>query len=152
MRIAFTSFTLALGAVALLDACRGGEHSANTGAAASAVAPAASATTGPQTPDPGRNVVTVQLTTDETGSHFKPKDFEVHRGDVIRFTLGQGVHNVHFLSDSNPGKQGLPPASDMLQLPGQTYDFKVTLAPGKYYFQCDPHAVLGMVGHVEVED
>jgi plastocyanin len=27
----------------------------------------------------------------------------------------------------------------------------VTMAPGKYYFQCDPHAALGMKGHVEVE-
>jgi plastocyanin len=42
--------------------------------------------------------------------------------------------------------------SDFLQLPDQTYDLLVSLAPGKYYFQCDPHALLGMIGHVEVED
>lgn len=68
----------------------------------------------------------------------------------MRFTLGQGVHNVHFLADSNPGKQGLPPAGEMLQLPGQTYDVKVAFAPGTYYFQCDPHALLGMTGHLVV--
>jgi plastocyanin len=28
---------------------------------------------------------------------------------------------------------------------------KVTWAPGSYYYQCDPHAALGMVGRVEVE-
>lgn len=28
----------------------------------------------------------------------------------------------------------------------------VSLAPGDYYFQCDPHALLGMVGKLEVED
>ena len=33
--------------------------------------------------------------------------FEVHRGDVIRFVLKSGVHNVHFLADSNPGKNNL---------------------------------------------
>lgn len=40
----------------------------------------------------------------------------------------------------------------MLQLAGQTYDVKVTFPKGKYYFQCDPHAALGMRGHLEVED
>jgi plastocyanin len=59
---------------------------------------------------------------------------------------------VHFLADSNPGKSGLPAASDMLQLPDQTYDVPVNFTEGKYYFQCDPHAALGMKGHVEVED
>ncbi|MFL5576746.1 MAG: plastocyanin/azurin family copper-binding protein [Gemmatimonadaceae bacterium] len=39
----------------------------------------------------------------------------------------------------------------MLQLPGQTIDVKVNWAPGTHYFQCDPHAALGMVGHVKVE-
>ena len=42
-------------------------------------------------------------------------------------------------------------AGDMMQLPGQTYDVKVTWAPGTYYYQCDPHALLGMKGHLKVE-
>ena len=96
--------------------------------------------------------INVDLITDEKGNYFKPSIFEVHRGDVIRFTLVSGVHNVHFLADSNPGKIGLPPVSEFLQLPGQTIDLTVTLAPGKYYFQCDPHALLGMIGWIEVED
>lgn len=114
--------------------------------------PAATQTAGPQTPEPGHQVIVVEAMTDEQGNNrFSPDKFEAHRGDVIRFTLKSGVHNVHFLADSNPGKQGLPAASDLLQLPGQTYDVKVTFEPGKYYFQCDPHAVLGMKGHVKVE-
>jgi len=28
----------------------------------------------------------------------------------------------------------------------------VSFAEGKYYFQCDPHAALGMKGHLKVED
>jgi plastocyanin len=99
----------------------------------------------------GRNIV-VELYTDEKGNYFKPATFEVHRGDKITFTLMSGVHNVHFLADSNPGKQGLPAPSEFLQLPGQTYELIVSLAPGKYFFQCDPHALLGMVGRIEVED
>jgi plastocyanin len=39
----------------------------------------------------------------------------------------------------------------MLQIPGQTYDLKVALEPGVYYFQCDPHAALGVKGRVKIE-
>jgi plastocyanin len=28
----------------------------------------------------------------------------------------------------------------------------ISFGPGEYYFQCDPHAALGMVGELEVED
>ena len=91
------------------------------------------------------------LTDDQGNNKFDPKEIEAHQGDVVRFTLKTGVHNVHFLPDSNTIKTGLPGASALLQLPGQTVDLKVTLAPGKYYFQCDPHAALGMKGELEVE-
>ena len=94
----------------------------------------------------------VEAYSDANGNYFKPADFEVHQGDTIRFTLKSGVHNVHFLPDSNPGRTGLPAASDLLQIPGQTYDLPVTFAEGRYYYQCDPHAALGMKGHIKVED
>ena len=109
-------------------------------------------TTAAPTVTPTGKVIIVEMFTDEKGNYFKPARIEAHRGDMIRFTLGAGVHNVHFLPDSNPGQQGLPPVSDFLQLPGQTYDLLITLAPGEYYFQCDPHALLGMIGRLEVED
>lgn len=118
---------------------------ADTGAKAD-VAPSAAA--GPAATG---KVVVVELNSDAAGNYFKPANFEVHRGDVMRFTLKSGVHNVHFLADSNAGKSGLPPASDMLQLPGQTLDVPVNFAEGSYYFQCDPHVALGMKGHVKVE-
>ncbi len=105
----------------------------------------------PDTKETGR-IVVVEMYSDADGNYFKPADVEVHRGDVIRFTLKSGVHNVNFLADSNSGKANLPPLSDLLQLPEQTYDLKVTLAKGRYYYQCDPHAALGMVGHIKVED
>ena len=105
------------------------------------------------TPDAGGKVIEVHMMTDDQGNNkFDPKEIEAHQGDVIRFTLKTGVHNVHFLPDSNTIKTGLPAASALLQLPGQTVDLKVTLAPGKYYFQCDPHAALGMKGKLEVEE
>ena len=96
--------------------------------------------------------ILVEAYSDEKGNYFKPNEIEAHKGDVVHFVLKSGVHNVHFLPDSNPGKTGLPPASDMLQLPDQAYDVNVTFEKGHYYFQCDPHALLGMKGHLEVED
>lgn len=105
------------------------------------------------TPDPGGKIVVVQMLTDDQGNNrFDPAEIEAHRGDVLRFTLKTGVHNIHFLPDSNSIKDGLPPASTLLQLPGQTLDLKVTLKEGKYYLQCDPHAALGMKAKLEVED
>ena len=149
---------------AALAACGGEKKEADeSGGTAAAGSPAASATTdaggatfsaSPLTPESGRKVVTVQLETDAQGNNkFTPNKLEVHQGDVIRYTLVSGVHNVHFLPDSNPGAKGLPAQpSDLLQLPGQTIDLKVTWGPGHYYFQCDPHALLGMIAHLEVED
>jgi plastocyanin len=139
----------AFAALMALTACsgekkEGDEHKAEQSPPAAGSAPSDVKPT-------GKSIV-VELYSDEKGNYFKPNKFEVHRGDKIVFTLASGVHNIHFLPDSNPGKQGLPPASDMLQLPGQTYELLVGFEPGKYFFQCDPHALLGMVGRLEVED
>jgi plastocyanin len=105
------------------------------------------------TPAEGGKVIVIDMSTDAQGNNrFSPNDFEAHQGDVLRFTLGAGVHNVHFLADSNPTLTNPPAASPLLQLPGQTYDIAVDFPEGRYYFQCDPHALLGMMGHVKVED
>ena len=151
----------AVGATVALAACAGGTKSdagTTPDATVAATTDAASSTsTGfsstALTPDAGGKVIAVVAETDDEGKNrFEPADFEAKKGDVIRYTLKSGVHNVHFLPDSNPGAQGLPAQpSDMLQLPGQTLDVKVTWAPGKHYFQCDPHALLGMMGHVTVK-
>jgi plastocyanin len=140
---------------AIVAACRGErapsaarEHAPSEQAPPAATIPSPT----PLTPAPGREVIVIEMITDETGNYFKPKEVEAKRGDVLRFTITTGVHNIHFLPDSNPGKTGLPPASELMQLPGQSVDIPVTFAPGKYYFQCDPHAALGMRGHLEVEN
>lgn len=145
MKKQLTTLLSGLALVGIIAACSSGEKKESDESA-----PSGAATSGG--PAAGGKVIVVKLITDGTGNRFEPNNIEAHKGDVIRYTLGVGVHNVHFLPDSNPGKTGLPPASDMLQLPGQTYDLPVTFAKGKYYFQCDPHAALGMTGHLEVED
>ena len=143
-----------LAAALVTVACSGADNTSTSKDAASGApsAPAQSTVGGPFTPDPGGKVITVELASDGTGNYFKPAEIHAKPGDVVRYTLKVGVHNVHFLPDSNAGRTGYPQAaSDFLQLPGQTYDVLVHLAPGTYYFQCDPHAALGMKGHLIVE-
>lgn len=138
--------------IVFLAACGGGDTAAATDAGQPAADAAGATAGGEQTPDAGGSVITVEMITDDQGNNvFRPALVEAKRGDVVRFTLVAGVHNVHFLPDSNPTAKGLPPAGELLQLPGQTYDLKVTFEPGRYFFQCDPHALLGMVGHLEVK-
>ena len=144
---------LGIAAAGVIAACGGGEKNESPEASASPnAAPVANAESSAPAATPTGKVIVVKLITDDVGNRFEPNKIEAHRGDVIRYTLQAGVHNVHFLPDSNPGKSGLPPASDMLQLPGQTLDVPVNFAKGHYYFQCDPHAALGMTGRLEVED
>lgn len=125
----------------VLAACGKGETPA--AASSDGAAPAA-------TPAPG-TTIEIRATTDEKGNRFEPARIEAHRGDVLRFTLVSGVHNASWPADKNPAGAALPPTGDMLQLPGQTYDLVVNLPAGKYHFQCDPHAALGMTGELEVE-
>jgi plastocyanin len=145
MRLNNRRLTIAAAGILLIAAC--GKEEKN-------VAPSnpTSSAAEKQAEVPSGRVIVVEASSDEKGNYFTPSEIEAHRGDIVRFTLKAGVHNVHFLPDSNPGKAGLPAASEFLQLPGQTWDYKVTLGEGKYYFQCDPHAALGMKGHLKVED
>lgn len=145
MKMQRTILAASLAFIGAVAACGKSDKSAGDEGATSSPAVASG-------PSAGGKTLEVKLITDDNGSRFEPSKIEAHQGDVVKFVLEVGVHNVHFLPDSNPGKSNLPPASDMLQLPGQTYELPITLAPGHYYFQCDPHAALGMIGHLEVED
>jgi plastocyanin len=133
-----------------LGACAGGEPGGELDA------PSANQTPGvasPIQPGPGGTVINVEMLTDDQGNNvFRPSDIVAKEGDVLRFTLVSGVHNVHFVADSNRAASGLPKASDMLQAPGQTVDVLLDWEEGRYFFQCDPHALLGMVGHVTIKE
>lgn len=96
-------------------------------------------------------VIEVKMVTDGVGNYFEPAEVKAHPGDVVRFVLVSGVHNVSFPAGENASGAALPATSEYLQLPGQTHDLAVELAPGSYKFQCDPHAALGMVGTLIVE-
>ncbi len=130
----------------LLTAC-GGDAPPSDRATLSPPATAAPSDLPPRT----GTVHTIEMIMDDDGNYFKPAEVTAKPGDVLRYVLVSGVHNVHFVADSNPGVRGLPPAGPMLQLPGQTDDVVVPDAVGKRLFlQCDPHALLGMIGYVNV--
>ena len=145
------AYLIIVGSQLGLASCSKGEKpgTADTSQAGGAVTAAPG---GEATPAPGGKVIVIEAVTDEKGNYYVPAKVEAHKGDVLRFKLRIGVHNVHFLPDSNPGKSGLPPASEMLQLPGQTYDVPVNFASGTYYFQCDPRPAPGIKGHLEAAD
>jgi plastocyanin len=96
---------------------------------------------------PVREARVVQVTVGADGEmRFQPDTVTVQSGDVVRFVAFSGVHDVHFPKEANPGAANLPPASDWLLREGDHYELKVTLAPGTYHFQCDPHSLMGMRG------
>jgi plastocyanin len=141
--------TLAL-AVALafpLAACGGDAPAAESGTAASgndAAAPAVELT---------GNVIEVKMASAPgRGEVFDPADFTAQRGDVVRFVLESGVHNASFPANKNPSGVNLPAATPYLQAPGQTYDVVLDMPPGEYFYQCDPHVPMGMVGTITIVD
>jgi plastocyanin len=101
---------------------------------------------------PTGRIIDVQMITDSKGERYDPTELKVERGDSLRFVLTSGVHNVHFLASKNPPGVKLPPMSAYLQLPGQKMSYLIDFPKGRYYFQCDIHVMLGMIGHVTVED
>jgi plastocyanin len=132
---------------ASLAACGGtGDDAGQTAEQAPATAEASRS----DTPQPTGTLIEVRMITDDLGNYFEPAEVEARPGDVIRFMLVSGVHNVSLPADRNPAGLTMPEASDLLQLPGQTWDLAVSLPAGEYYFQCDPHAALGMVGTLTV--
>ena len=118
-------------------------------AASGDIAPVATAGSAAAVPLTGR-IIEVSMQTNDKGNYFEPANIVAQAGDVIRFKLVQGVHNVNFLPDSNPGHASLPTATAFAQLPGQAIDVPLTFGTGKFFYQCDPHAMLGMVGRVEI--
>ena len=129
-----------------LAACGSQEAAASAGDADS---PASATESGSVAPT--GNVIEVKIVTDWAGNYFEPAAVSAHPGDVVRFVLVSGVHNVSFPPASNASGAALPEVSPYLQLPGQTHDLLVELGAGEYTFQCDPHAALGMVGKLTVQ-
>jgi plastocyanin len=144
-------WALAVLSTGLMAAACGGDTNSNRSESAASPTSSPSATAVPAAKvEATGTVIEVKMVTDGEGNYFEPADFEVRRGDLIRFVLVSGVHNVSFPAAENKGRKNLPAPSEYLQLPGQSFDLLVDMEPGRYFYQCDPHAALGMVGNIEV--
>lgn len=158
--------------MALTAACGGGDEQApatteNAPAAsgtptvempaetAPAATPAAAGGSASVTPDAGGQVHEVSMVSTQGGAsgEFQPKTLNVKKGDVIRWTMADGtvMHNVSFSQgDNNPAGFTPPADSPYLTQQGQTFEYKVDLAPGTYNYVCVPHEGMGMVGSITV--
>lgn len=148
--------------VVFAAACGGGDapQTETTEPAATPETTAPAATPAPTTdaaatPAPGGTVHEVRMVTTQNGASgvFEPATLTVKKGDVIRFVnVSAGTaHNANFNVPQNAGKAGLPAATTFLTGEGQTADVTVGMDPGTYPYQCDPHAMTGMVGTVTVQ-
>ncbi len=116
-----------------------------------AVAAAMSAWTPSAAQHTDARIITILMTRDSAGMRFSPSTIVAHSGDTLHFVNVAGRHDVDFVADSNPRNVALPKTTPLLEKAGATFDIPVDLPPGRYYIQCDPHAEMGMVGHLIVE-
>lgn len=149
----------ALGMLFFAAACGGADAPAAGGTEAAAADPAAVEAAppmaGPAAPAAQGNVVEVKMVSTDGGATgvFEPAEVTVRKGDVIRFvTDGGSAHNVSFPAAENASAASLPAASPYLTTAGQSYDMPVTMDAGSYTYQCDPHAMMGMKGKVNVTE
>lgn len=84
------------------------------------------------------------------GNTFSPSEMTISAGDSVTFELG-GSHNVVEVSKETYEAQGKEALEG-----GFSVDFGATETvtfdePGTYYYVCEPHAAMGMVGMITVE-
>jgi plastocyanin len=106
----------------------------------------------------------VKMIGDATGYKYVPATLTIKSGDGIKYVMvSGGPHNVNFINvtdpavaaqlDANmPGAKMGPLNGPMLMQPNEAYIVSFgKIPPGKYDFQCVPHAALGMKGSVTVQ-
>lgn len=84
------------------------------------------------------------------GNSFSPSEMTISAGDSVTFELG-GSHNVVEVSKETYEAQEKTALEG-----GFSVDFGATETvtfdePGTYYYVCEPHAAMGMVGMITVE-
>lgn len=149
---------LVAGLLALTAACGGGDQQGSEQAAETpaAEAPTTGGEQAPQAPAASGNVIEVRMVTTQNGAsgEFQPSQVTAKKGDVIRFVMADAgaAHNANFQVPENAGKPGLPGPTQYLTQAGQSAEVQVTMEPGTYDFQCDPHAAMGMKGKLTVTE
>jgi plastocyanin len=165
----FSGLALITGAF-VLGACAGGEKGQDAANTADAATPAATTDTGAAAgavaaaPVTGKTVEVKMIMDDPSHPKFEPADVTISQGDAVKWVVVSGVpHNVSFDSAQAPaavkaqlaanmGKQLQPLSGDFLMAAGDSYTVSFgKIPPGKYYYYCLPHDMLGMHGTVTVQ-
>ena len=81
---------------------------------------------------------------------FSPDTLIINKGETIEWICMEGIHNVN-------GSLAVGPNNPVAFLSGAPrsapWSFSFTFdVPGAYDYRCDPHFLLGMTGHIVVED
>ncbi|HEX5438968.1 MAG TPA: plastocyanin/azurin family copper-binding protein [Gemmatimonadaceae bacterium] len=154
----------------VLGACAGGEKNqaadttamAAPAAAGSSAAGAAGAVAA--APVTGKTDTVKMVMNNESKASFDPQNITVHPGDAITWVVVSGSpHNVVFDSVKAPDAVKAQLAANMpdaiqplsgkfLMAPGESYTMSFgKIPPGKYYYYCLPHDMIGMNGTVTVQ-
>ena len=163
-----------LAGAAVLGAC-GGEKQpvADTTAATTSAATTPAATT-PEAGAPAAGAVAaapatgttheVKMIGDAKGYRFEPADITIKQGDAVKYIMvSGGPHNVAFLNLTDPttkaqlnanmpGQHMAEDSSPLLMNPNEAYTISFAkIPPGKYDYDCTPHAAMGMKGSITVQ-
>lgn len=149
---------LAALAFATLAACGGGDAGSSSGeTVAKAEDPSAAQDTAPPSATAAEaatgDTITIRMVTTQGGAagQFEPATVTAKSGDVLHFVSDGGApHNVSWPQGENPAGSTLPAPSAYVMGAGQAVDEAVSLSPGTYTFQCDPHVAMGMKGTLTV--
>lgn len=107
------------------------------------------------TPEPGSDMPTVRMVTDNKGSYFDPVGLLVEPGTTVEFVNASGSHSAEAYHPDNGDKplripeDATPWASDLFSEEGATFEHTFEVEGVQDYF-CRPHETLGMVGRIVV--
>ena len=102
------------------------------------------------TPGQENGVSCADYTVEVTNNVFTPDTLVINVGETVEWLCTQGFHNVNGTLATYPDNpegfgNGAP------QNAPWSYSFTFN-TPGEYDYQCDPHRLLGMLGHIVVQD
>jgi plastocyanin len=102
------------------------------------------------TPGQENGVSCADYTVEVTNNVFTPDTLVINVGETVEWLCTEGFHNVNGTLATYPDNpEGFGNGAPQNAPWSYSYTFNV---PGEYDYQCDPHRLLGMLGHIVVQD
>ena len=99
---------------------------------------------------PGDDVTVYTVTTTDPSMDFEPEDITIAAGDAVKFEMSS-THNAIEVSEEVYNDRGVTPLSDGFQISFGETGWVTFNEPGVYYYVCQPHVMIEMIGTVTVE-